>query len=198
MIRLLVVALSPVVRAGLETLAASSPEVRLAGSFPDFTGIEDLPADVVLAAVPLEEIPLAGGAAPVVLITNDAQPVWTIETLRAGVRALLPRDAPQAQILAAVDAAASGLAAIEPRDLDALLLSAAPVPAAAETSALTAREVEVLRMIAEGAPNKIIAWKLGISEHTVKFHVTSILGKLGAASRTEAVTLGIRRGLVMV
>ena len=198
MIRLLVVASSPVVRAGLETLAASSPEVRLAGSFPDFTDIEDLPADVVLAAVRLEEIPLADGPAPVVLITSDAQPVWTIETLRAGVRALLPRDAPQDQILAAVEATASGLAAIEPRDLYALLLSTAPVPAAAETSTLTGREVEVLRMIAEGAPNKIIAWKLGFSEHTVKFHVASILGKLGASSRTEAVTLGIRRGLVML
>jgi DNA-binding NarL/FixJ family response regulator len=63
---------------------------------------------------------------------------------------------------------------------------------------LTARELEVLRMMAEGAPNKIIAWRLGISEHTVKFHVASILSRLGASSRTEAVTIGIRRGLVLL
>jgi DNA-binding NarL/FixJ family response regulator len=63
---------------------------------------------------------------------------------------------------------------------------------------LTAREVQVLRMIADGLGNKQIAWQLGISEHTVKFHVTSIMAKLHAASRTEAVAAGIRHGLVLV
>ena len=52
--------------------------------------------------------------------------------------------------------------------------------------------------MAEGAANKTIAWKLGISEHTVKFHVASILTKLNAASRTEAVAIGIRKGLVLL
>ena len=65
-------------------------------------------------------------------------------------------------------------------------------------SALTPRELEVLRMMADGAANKIIAWKLGVSEHTAKFHVASILAKLGAASRTEAVTIGIRKGMVLL
>ncbi len=63
-------------------------------------------------------------------------------------------------------------------------------------AALTPREVEVLRLLADGASNKIIAHKLGISDHTVKFHVTSILSKLNAGTRTEAVTLGVRLGLV--
>ena len=62
--------------------------------------------------------------------------------------------------------------------------------------ALTPREIEVLRLLADGASNKLIAHKLGISDHTVKFHVTSILSKLNAGTRTEAVTLGIRMGLV--
>jgi DNA-binding NarL/FixJ family response regulator len=61
---------------------------------------------------------------------------------------------------------------------------------------LTPREVEVLRLLADGASNKIIAHKLGISDHTVKFHVTSILSKMNAGTRTEAVTLGVRMGLV--
>jgi len=102
--------------------------------------------------------------------------------------------------VAAVETAANGLAVIDPQELDALLSSAAPAPvqADAEPSALSARELEVLRMISEGAANKIIAWKLGISEHTAKFHVASILAKLGASSRTEAVTLGIRKGLVLL
>jgi DNA-binding NarL/FixJ family response regulator len=63
---------------------------------------------------------------------------------------------------------------------------------------LTPREIEVLSMLAEGAGNKMIARRLGISEHTVKFHVGSILSKLDASSRTEAVTLGLRQGLIMV
>ena len=200
MIRLLIVASSAIVRAGLEALAASDPGLQVVGSLPDFTGVEAVHPNVVLAAAPLEEIPpLPGGrAVALVLITSDSQPVWTLEALRLGVRALLPRDASQAEILAAVEAAATGLAAVDPQDLDALLSSAAPVQAAGEVSALTARELEVLRMMAEGAANKIIAWKLGISEHTVKFHVASILAKLGASSRTEAVTIGIRKGLILL
>ena len=201
MIRLAIAASSAVVRAGLEALAASSPELQVVGSYPDLTGVEDLHADVVLSAMPLEDIPAAGesGASRVVLLTNDSQPVWTLEALRHGVRALLARDASQSEILAAVGAAASDLAVLDPRELDALL-AASPAQAsiATETSALTARELEVLRMMADGAANKIIAWKLGISEHTVKFHVASILAKLGASSRTEAATIGIRRGLVLL
>ena len=64
--------------------------------------------------------------------------------------------------------------------------------------ALTPREIEVLGMLAEGLGNKEIAWRLQISEHTVKFHVASILSKLDASSRTEAVTVGFRQGLIML
>jgi DNA-binding NarL/FixJ family response regulator len=89
------------------------------------------------------------------------------------------------------------MAVIDPRDLEALL-AAAPQPAAEPAAAVTARELEVLRMLAEGAANKTIAWKLNISEHTVKFHVAQILGKLHAGTRTEAVTRGIRQGLILL
>lgn len=67
---------------------------------------------------------------------------------------------------------------------------------AGESAPLTPRETEVLRLLADGASNKIVAHKLGISDHTVKFHVTSILSKLNAGTRTEAVTMGVRKGLV--
>jgi DNA-binding NarL/FixJ family response regulator len=63
---------------------------------------------------------------------------------------------------------------------------------------LTPREIEVLRMMAEGLGNKEIAARLGISDHTVKFHISSILAKTGASTRTEAVTLGIRMGLILI
>jgi len=199
-IRLLIAAPSAVVRAGLEALAASSPELEIVASLPDLTAAEDLHPDVILAAMPLADIgPPSDGHTPAfVLLTNEAQPAWTQDALRYGVRAVLPRDASQSEILAAVEAAAHGLAVVDPRELDQLLSTAAPAHAAAETSTLTARELEVLHMMAEGAANKIIAWKLSISEHTVKFHVASILAKLGASSRTEAVTTGIRKGLVLL
>jgi len=200
-IRVLIAARSAVVRAGLEALLASSPGISVTGSDPDLSGIEALRPDVVLAAFAPGELPSLNGDAPpaVVLLTNEAQPAWTGDAVRQGVRALLPRDAGAAEILAAVEAAARGLAVVDPRELETLLAGAVvAAPAASETPALTARELEVLRMLAEGAANKTIAWKLNISEHTAKFHVASILSKLNASTRTEAVTVGIRKGLILV
>jgi NarL family two-component system response regulator YdfI len=192
-IRLLIAAESAVVRAGLEALAASSPGVQILGSFPDYSQVETLRPDVVLASLPLDELPAADTA--VVLLAPET---WTPEAVRAGVRAILPVNAAAGEILAAVEAAAVGLAVVDPRDLDALLGAAHSTPVSKQSPSLTARELEVLRMLAEGAANKTIAWKLDISEHTVKFHVTSILAKLGASTRTEAVTAGIRKGLVLL
>jgi two-component system, NarL family, response regulator YdfI len=198
--RLLIAAPSPVVRAGLEALAASNPSLELAGAFPDLASVEALRPDVVLAALsPADLAPAANGRVPAyVLLTGEVQPVWTAEAVRLGVRALLPRDASAAEILAAVDAAAAGLAVVAPGDLEPLLRAGLTASAAAETAALTPREMEVLRLMAEGAANKTIAWKLDISEHTVKFHVASIFAKLNAGTRTEAVTQGVRRGLILL
>jgi DNA-binding NarL/FixJ family response regulator len=184
----------------LETLVRSHSGIDLLGGYPDLGAFEALRPDVVLAALPMEEFnPPADGYNPaIVLLTDDPQPVWTMEAYRVGVRALLSRDASAEEILAAVEAAASGLAVIDPRELETMLAATAPAPVSAETSALTARELDVLRMMAEGAANKTIAWKLGISDHTVKFHVASILGKLHASSRTEAVTIGVRKGLIFL
>ena len=200
MIRLLIAAPSAVVRAGLEALAASNPEWHVVGSIPDLSRATELHPDVVLSTFSLGETPAAseGEPLPLVLLTNESQPAWSLDALRLGVRALLPRDASQDEIIAAVEAAATGLAVVDPGDLDELLSSTAPAHAGLEAPTLTARELEVLRMMAEGAANKIIAWKLSISEHTAKFHVASILAKLGASSRTEAVTIGIRRGMVLL
>jgi two-component system, NarL family, response regulator YdfI len=198
-IRLLIAAPSAVVRAGLETLAASSPDIELAGSFPDLSSVEDVRPDVVLAAVPVEELsPPADGHHPaIVLLAANRQVRWTVEAVRLGVRAILAPDASASAILAAVEAAASGLAVIDPDELEGLA-SKVPAGEVEEIEDLTRRELEVLRMMAEGTANKNIAWKLGISEHTVKFHVASILSKLGAGSRTEAVTMGIRRGMILL
>ena len=84
---------------------------------------------------------------------------------------------------------------LQPEDLDAILVSPKPAQLA---ESLTPRESEVLVMMSEGLSNKMIAFRLGISEHTVKFHVQSVMAKLNAGTRTEAVMLGIRQGLIML
>jgi len=197
--RLLIAAPSPVVRAGLEALVATNPSLELSGAFPDLASVEALRPDVVLAAWPPADLaPSASGHSPAyVLLTGEAQPPWTAEAVRLGVRALLPRDASAEAILAAIEAAAAGLTVLAPADLEALLRAGPQAPVALET-ALTPREMEVLRLMAEGTANKNIAWKLNISEHTVKFHVASIFAKLNAGTRTEAVTQGVRRGLILL
>ena len=121
--------------------------------------------------------------------------------MRAGIKAVLPNRSAEAELLAAAEAAAAGLVTLHPGDLDALLPARAPAAGgmpAALAEPLTPREIEVLRLLAEGIGNKEISSRLAISEHTVKFHVASIMGKMGATSRTEVVTLGIRHGLIFI
>ena len=207
MIRVLVAAPSGVVRAGLESLVRGAQALELAGSEADLaslaSAVERVRPDVALVETEFQsEESLVEMVAPasVVLLVSDPAGPWLADALRAGIRAALPRDAPVGEIVAAIEAAAAGLVALHPGDIVALLpASRLDRPAATETGeALTPREIEVFAMLAEGAGNKAIAWKLGISEHTVKFHVASIMSKLNATSRTEAVTIGIRKGLVML
>ena len=114
----------------------------------------------------------------------------------------LPRYASAEEIVAAVTAAASGLTALDRGlALEAFAGLARGVraePVSEPTEPLTARERGVLQLLAQGIPNKQIAQRLTISEHTVKFHVSAIMTKLGAASRTEAVTTAARRGLLLL
>lgn len=151
------------------------------------------------------------GSSPGVIVVL-ADPSFTNELLRRGARAVLPRESAAEEIIAAVLAASAGLVALAPEAIDSLLAGGGAYGARDLTShpgstdssdglapeTLTPRELEVLAMLAEGVGNKEIAARLHISEHTVKFHVASILGKLGASSRTEAVSRGIRRGLILL
>ncbi|HEY3116523.1 MAG TPA: response regulator transcription factor, partial [Chloroflexota bacterium] len=118
--------------------------------------------------------------------------------LAAGMRGFLLDDATAEDVRVALRSVAHGLVVLDP--VLGRNLGAAPAEEAAADQELeqllTPREREVLDLLATGLPNKIIARRLQISEHTVKFHVASILGKLGAASRTEAVTRAIQRGLL--
>jgi two-component system, NarL family, response regulator YdfI len=120
---------------------------------------------------------------------------------RAGLRgwACLARDVDADQLDLAVRSAEAGLVLLDlPAATSSLALPAAIAGAAPITEPLTARELQVLQLVAQGLPNKGIARRLGISENTAKFHVASLCGKLGASSRTEAVTIAARRGLILL
>jgi len=147
----------------------------------------------------------------VIVLADHPEPAWAARMLRAGVSSILQRDASCQQIAAAIQAASEELVVLQQDIVDDILdesLLEEGEGSDVEGSdsrdmeplveELTRREVEVLRMVAAGLGNREIASRLGVSEHTIKFHVSSILGKLGAASRTEAVTCGIKRGFILL
>ncbi len=214
MTRVLVSASSAVVRAGLEALLASNPALAVVGRADDAAALlrqvgATQPDVVLLDLEPHGDDPTPALRAlgeeqrgpAVVVLGDDPRGLWATEALRAGARAVLPRGATAEEIAGAVAAAAAGLVVLHP-DVADTVFPLLPAPARTAPSPprqpLTPREIEVLTMLAEGLGNKNIARRLGISEHTVKFHVGSILTKLDAASRTEAVTLGARQGLIML
>ena len=212
MIRVFIVAASPLIRAGLQSMLADS-RVDVAGSAADLESISwqlvDVEPDVVLVEIAadaheellnaFEDSEIAQEYA-VIVLSEQSRADWISKALRAGVRAVLPREVSSEQLRAALEAAAAGLVVVHPSEVNAVL----PAPSAVSSPArelpepLTPREREVLQMISAGLGNKEIAGRLAISEHTVKFHVASILGKLGASTRTEAVSIGIRHGLVLL
>ena len=155
---------------------------------------------VVLAVSPsvttriLDQLRVLSRQASVILLTAVPQEMWTSRARRSGVRAVLRRDASAAELVAAVAATRAGLLTVHPEAVSRVAAASARGPN--EAGPLTPRELEILEMLAEGASNRAIASRLKISRYTVKFHVASILAKLGASSRTEAVTLGVRRGLI--
>ena len=129
---------------------------------------------------------------PSIEIVHDASKADVV----VGERGALSRELVPAQIRAAVQVAAAGLLVVPAEGF----LPHSPSSSSGEpmTEALTAPEMDVIEMLAEGLSNKMIAHRLSISDHTAKFHVNSILAKLNAGTRTEAVTRGIRLGLIKI
>ena len=210
MTTVLVVARSPGARARLERALASTRGLRCvsvpsgAPLGPSVHGVRAALALIDLGDEPIDSaLRLGRDPAPpgLVVLAEDPHRVMADPAMQRGlVRGVLPRDATSGEIAAAVEAARAGLLALHPLAVDALR-HRAPQAAGDQHSpvqSLTAREIEVLAMVSEGLGNKAIAGRLGNSAHTAKFHVASIMAKLGAGSRTEAVTIGMRRGLVVI
>ena len=134
----------------------------------------------------------------VVLLADNPDSRWIKQAINAGVSSILSREVTADEFHLAVSAAETGLTLLQPAS--AFLLGQSILPTLKGPSeaieALTIREHEILKLMSEGLGNKEIAGHLRISEHTVKFHISSILSKLNASSRTEAVSLGIKRGWI--
>jgi len=197
---LLLVGDDPLSRAGLSALISGREEVAVAGearaaeaaALARARGVDAILWDLGPAGEggAADGIAAAVGSAPVVaLAASEAQAALA---LRAGARGVLLRGAEAGAVAAAAVAVARGLAVLDA----GLAGSWTRPPGAAPGEGLTAREREVLALLAEGLGNKAIAARLGVSEHTAKFHVNAILGKLGAESRAEAIVRAVRLGLV--
>jgi DNA-binding NarL/FixJ family response regulator len=196
----LVVADDAIARAGLRALAESAG-FAVTG---DTTG-EDLAAGAedeaeallwdVGSSGALDGLRAAATRVPVVAVLWSEEQAR--EALAAGARGVLLRDGLEEQLGPAVHAAVAGLVAVE-RSLADALGAARPQAAPEVVEALTPRESEVLQLLAEGLTNRRIGERLGISEHTVKFHVNAILGKLAARTRGEAIAQAARLGLLLL
>jgi DNA-binding NarL/FixJ family response regulator len=134
-------------------------------------------------------------SAAIIALSDDPARVWTPAARALGLRAALPLEVTAEELVGAVRAVHAGLLVVHPEALAPARIDEAAIVAGAP---LTAREREIVELMADGANNRMIASRLAISRHTVKFHVASILAKLGARSRTEAVVLALRRGLLAV
>lgn len=211
-LQVLIVAEDPLARAGLASLLQAEEGISVTGQVSLETPVLDaFSHDVALLDMGWElddDLTALADAAlleldqPIVaLIPDDAYIAEVMATLSGDTRTagygVLVRNAAPARLVAALNAAVEGLITLEPS------LAASLTPAPSQASALdgsydplTPREQEVLDLLAEGLPNKTIAVRLHISEYTVKFHVNSILTKLGAGSRTEAVVRAMRLGLI--
>jgi len=220
MLNVLICAASSLARAGLERLLDQLgvrvvAEVSNAGDLPAKIAESDPEVIILRLDAPPREIrwqELMALGVPVVLLVESVDSIHLSAAVANGVQAILVGDVTGAELAAAVASAAAGLLALSSdlADLvrqDLLVHSTvgaenftpdlAPMEGGSPEH-LTLREREVLEMMSEGLSNKEIAAQLNISAHTVKFHISSILGKLGASSRTEATTIGLRRGLITI
>lgn len=146
---------------------------------------------IVAGEIQSDELP---DSMPVVVLSTEVRLAASLRSLGLSGWALLPPDAAAEQIVAAVTAVLQGLAVVPVERVAAVV---APIEVSDPLQEpLTPRELEVLQLVSHGLSNKLIARTLSISEHTVKFHVSSTYAKLGAASRTEAVSLAARKGLI--
>jgi two-component system, NarL family, response regulator YdfI len=217
MTQIIISAASLITQAGLESVLRIVPGFEIVASLSDMMELspllEEQSVDVILlewiagdrrVLQQLTEIGLEERLPPIVVLTHLIDRQLLMKALALGVQGILPHSASGDEIIGAVHAVDRGLVVLHPdvsRDwFEEYLQLATDAETDDEklTEPLTNRELEVLALLSQGISNKAIAAKLMLSEHTIKFHIGAIFEKLQASSRTEAVSIGIRRGLVML
>jgi DNA-binding NarL/FixJ family response regulator len=208
MIHVALVAPAPALRAGLRALLSGDESLQIVAEAAALAEAAPLPAEVDVLILALPETATADLELALRSIEHGAvlflveNPHEVTPLLDSPLRAwgALSWEASTEELQAAVHAVHQGLWVGSPQVFQPLLARGASVEASNPepmAEALTARESEVLQMLAQGLPNKQIALALNISEHTVKFHISSIYSKLGATNRAEAIRQGARRGLIV-
>ena len=203
-LRVLVCARYPAVRAGLRELLTSTG-FEVAADTGGLASVRETRADIDVCVVDMGSGPTDGwlgtpdvdfAELPAVVLVDGPNDTQTAQDEGAAPRSWLLRNTSAAALAAAVTATAEGLIVIDPSLVPAMLAMPSRRSPDAAVPALTPREHEVLRLLALGLPNKAIARELGISAHTAKFHVGALLSKLDVRSRTEAVAVAARKGLL--
>jgi two-component system, NarL family, nitrate/nitrite response regulator NarL len=196
---LAVIADSALVRSGLASILRGSGAVEVVATLTpaearelDAVGLDLVVRDVPRAASAEEALAQLPRELPVLAVVDSAEQAR--ELILAGARGVVLRSAPAEQLETASAAVATGLHALDEESFDHALLRGS---IETDTGLLTRREREVLELVAGGLSNKLIADELGISEHTAKFHLRSIMDKLGADTRTDAVAKAARRGMLV-
>jgi len=207
MVAIAIFSVDPVLRGNLEQLPREDPAITVVGIVDSPSALLELAktrdVDVVLAEVPPSELltdwQVRHQQTAWVLILDRADEQTSLDAFIAGASAILPRTANRREIVTAIRAVTNGLVVFQ-RQLLAALLNTEPLLGEQLNTSndLTPRELEVLAAMADGVTNKAIARRLGISFHTVKFHVAAILEKLDADTRTEAVMKAAQLGIVML
>jgi DNA-binding NarL/FixJ family response regulator len=202
-----VIAPAPALRAGLHSLLSKIESIEAIYELSSLDEIDAYLANTdILILTPdfgsnielREVLDLTPGVGVLILVADELEQNSTYAAISDHTWGILPLEASSEQIEAAIQAIAAGLSVGMPSLLN-LPLGDTPMGMEMQLiDPLTDREMEVLQLLAQGLANKQIAVKLSISEHTVKFHVSSIYTKLGAANRTEAVRMGVRRGLILL
>ena len=206
----IVIAVSPVIRMGLSAMLDDNSKLTVVKSGSDIDSLTDeiieLRPDIVLLdwnSSDFESISLSQQFfSATIILLNELEDIDFGAILNAGVKGILLQTSSESEIIAAVKAVASGLVVLHPEIIDNLQLQkSANFQQQADIKSiqtLTPREIEILQMLTPGLSNKVIAKQLNISDHTVKFRISSIFQKLNVSTRTEAVAVGVRLGLIML
>lgn len=212
MIHVLIISPGVAIRVGLRTLLMDEPRIQIIGEAATPGEVEpgQIDADVQIwspggsvsgdrFASELGNL-LAGELTAVLIIHDDPKVISGLAGMKMRAWGLLPPEASKEELIAAIEAVNEGLVVTNPDWLE--YLSDGQAHRSDEKSnlveTLTSREIEILQLLAQGLTNKQIALNLGISTHTVKFHVSSIFGKMGTTNRTETVKRGLQEGLILL